>query len=293
MSDLADGTIVDAHVHLYDCFDLQALLDAAHVHFEQAAATLGIRLATGVLLLAERAGERHFERLAEGKAPLRGPSGWCFQRTGEAESLTARSGNGMPLTIVCGRQIVTAEGLELLALATADSFAESKPIAATIEAAVGAGAIAVLPWAVGKWLGRRGRIVRGLIEQRGAAIAVGDNGNRPVFWPKPALLRRAERLELRVLPGSDPLPLPSEATRAGGFGFAIPGALSQSTPAADLKRRLADPGVTLTPYGRLELPLHFFKNQLALRRRSVPTCCTRSALHTRTENVGARDWPEG
>ena len=262
------AVLVDAHAHLHGCFALEEFLDGAREAFQRAAGELGVPLAEGVLLLAQTGGDERFERLAAqaGGAPHDG-AGWHLSRTGEPVSLAARRGDGARLVLVCGRQVRTAEGLEVLALGTCAGFDDGGPIAAVLPEVEASGALAVLPWGVGKWLGRRGRIVAGIIEQARPGLACGDSGNRPLFWPTPTLLRRARERGVRVLPGSDPLPLPSEARRAGRLGFAVGGALSSDLPAADLARRLADPRTPVTAFGRLETPWRFLRNQVLLRVR--------------------------
>lgn len=264
------ASFVDAHVHLHPCFDLAAQLDAAHENFARAARALGWQPGAAVLLLAQASGDEGFERLAApaaGGEPRPGPGGrWTFHPTAEPESIAARRGDGAELRLVCGRQVRASEGIEVLALGTLRRFEDGRPAAALLAEAGAAGALPVLPWGVGKWLGRRGRVVRDLIERAAPPPACGDSGNRPRLWPTPRLLRLARRRGLRVLPGSDPLPLPSEERRAGSFGFALPGALSPERPAADLLRLIADPDTVTVPFGRLEGALRFVVNQIALRR---------------------------
>lgn len=266
-------TLVDAHVHLHESCGTDQLLDSAAANI--LAAARGARPDGAVLLLAQPAGDVRFERLAAEAAPDSDPAvdaaGWSFRRTAEAESILAVREDGTRLILVCGRQIRTTEGLEVLALATTQRFEDGRPTAEILRAVAAAGALAVLPWGVGKWFGRRGRLVSRLIGEADLPFACGDNGNRPGFWPRPHLLRRAERLGRRVLPGSDPLPLPGAITRAGSFGFAVSDAPDPMRPAAELKARLADPRIPIEPYGTLERASRFFSNQLLLRaRRTAP-----------------------
>lgn len=263
------ATLVDAHAHLHDCFALGDFLDGARDGFRRGAADLGLHPATGVLLLAQTTGDEKFEHLAAAAAPPRSEPprtvGWSLARTGEPVSLVARRDGGMRVVLVSGRQIRTAEGLEVLALATCARFEDGQPIAAVLAQVAAAGALAVLPWGVGKWFGRRGRLVADLIDEASPGLACGDSANRPFLWPTPLLLRRARRRGLRLLPGSDPLPLPSEAGRCGRVGFAVDCALSPDFPAADLRRRICDPQAPVIPFGRLETPWRFLRNQLLLR----------------------------
>ena len=75
----------------------------------------------------------------------------------EAESLTASSKSGQDLSIVAGRQIVTAENLEILALGFDAGLDDGLPIDEVILAVQAAGALCVLPWGFGKWTGKRGQ----------------------------------------------------------------------------------------------------------------------------------------
>jgi hypothetical protein len=46
--------LIDAHVHIYDCFDLEKFFDSAYANFKSAAEQLGhTNDFTGILLLAE------------------------------------------------------------------------------------------------------------------------------------------------------------------------------------------------------------------------------------------------
>jgi hypothetical protein len=172
----------------------------------------------------------------------------------------------MDMTIVAGRQIVTAERLEVHALGTRAKFIDGADIRATLDAVHEAGALAVLPWGVGKWLGHRGRLVEAIFRSPATFnVHASDNGGRPGFWPEPrfALLR-----DRPLLCGSDPLPLPGEEYRAGGFGSWFEGALPADAPATALLERIAKMSTgELRAYGTAETASRFFRNQLLLRLR--------------------------
>jgi len=128
------------------------------------------------------------------------------------------------------------------------------------------GAIPVIPWGFGKWVARRGKILRNFLEKNQfSPLFLGDNGGRPGFWPRPSYFKKAEENGLRVLPGSDPLPLTSESSRPGSFGFSFQGTLDPRHPGMDIKKILLDPKTHLQPYGSLENPYRFAYKQLAIR----------------------------
>ena len=103
-------------------------------------------------------------------------------------------------------------------------------------------------------------------------ISLGDNSGRLAFWLEPAEFSLARRRGFRILPGSDPLPFASEVSRAASYGLAVAGELSDTDPAGDMLTLLSDPAIRITPFGRLEGPVRFLRNQLAMqwvkRRRS-------------------------
>jgi hypothetical protein len=48
-------------------------------------------------------------------------------------------------------------------------------------------------------------------------------------------------------------------------GFAIDGTLGWDRPAADIKDMLLDPSISITPYGSLERPYRFLRNQISMQ----------------------------
>lgn len=272
VSDAQHVNLVDAHVHIYDCFDLSQFLDAAYGNFRKQARSRNCDDDfTGVLLLSERTRENYFQaltRIAERSGSIVSASckQWHVRQTGEPCSLLVGNALGEQLFVIAGRQLVTRENLEVLALITGQGFSDGIPITALIEDIKRCGAIAVIPWGVGKWMGRRGRVVGSLLtEENQGKLFLGDNGGRPGFWPSPALFAKAGHLGIHVIPGSDPLPLKTEGERCGSFGFMVRGVLSQDYPGRDLRCLLGKDSVIIEPYGGLESPGRFIRNQLQLR----------------------------
>ena len=123
----------------------------------------------------------------------------------------------------------------------------------------------MLPWGFGKWLGKRGVIIRGLINE--GDIFLGDNGGRINYWPSPVEFERARAKSLVVLPGSDPLPFESQYWRPGSYGFAVNALLSESRPAESVRGILSG-NIEIEPYGSRENPVRFIWNQLAMQLRN-------------------------
>ncbi|MDD3813794.1 MAG: hypothetical protein PHZ02_04030 [Desulfocapsaceae bacterium] len=172
--------------------------------------------------------------------------------------------------IVAGRQVVTMENIEVLALFVKQGLTNGLSLHETVDRVKELGGIPVLPWGAGKWFGKRGEIIKNFLVNHGDSnLFLGDNGGRPRFWPTPDLFRLAQKTGFVVLPGSDPLPLPSEALRVGSFGFYLhANNLHGGSPTKYLKKALLSPKVTISPFGCLQKNRLFFLNQLRLRHHS-------------------------
>jgi hypothetical protein len=258
---------VDSHVHIHDCFPLDSFLDAACHNFKIAAAakTTDSEWAA-FLLLTESEGAHVFSRLGEiARSATGSENRWRFKTTDEDISIEAIGPGGNRLFLVPGGQIVTAERLEVLCIGSRSRFEDKMPIRETIDRVLEAGALPVLPWGPGKWFSERGKIVRDTIRYYGRELFLGDNGNRPGFWPSPRLFESASSDGHKILPGSDPLPFPSEAARAGSFGFFLDHQISMSHPARSLISELRNPESIPVPFGKLESSGRFFRNQIKMQ----------------------------
>lgn len=260
--------LVDAHVHMHECFSVPGVFDAAAANFAAAAHALASEARyDGVLCLVETAADGFAAGVRAGRTGRvwRGQHGyWELEQGCEPETFVARCGNAR-LAVIAGRQLVTRERLEVLALGTAAPLPEGEPIEATLAAVRAVGAAAVLPWGVGKWLGARGAVVdRILAEPKWSHVFLGDNGNRLELGPDPARFAIARRAGRSVLPGSDPLPLSGEEARVGAYGFAINVDLDALRPTAALLA-LLESGAAFVSFGRREGFGRFVGNQLALK----------------------------
>ncbi len=258
--------LLDAHAHYYPCFDAAHFLDHAAANFARAAADLGLPLhAPAHLVIASTPRSRGLADLRE-QAQRRGP--WRLEPTAEPASLlAARPPRATPeLVLLDAIQAATAEGIEVLAIAGDHPIPDGMPLRDAVAAARDAGALVVIPWGFGKWWLARGRAVRDLLGSLAPGeVLLGDSANRPRFSPTPTPLRLAAAQGLRILPGTDPLPLKSESGRAGRYGCIIDAPFDPAHPAASLARALADPAVRTRPYGLREPLASFVRSQLALR----------------------------
>lgn len=263
---LSGPFLIDGHVHYYPNFDRDRFFDSALANFRSAAGAHASNTEyAGWLLLAESAGMHYFRRFRD-TAGQTADGVWTIQATGEAESLVARRDTGAKLLLVAGRQVITAEGLEVLALCCDASPDDGRPLRAAVAAARGLDAIVVLPWAFGKWWLRRGDLIDEFVKAaEPTQIFLGDNGGRTRLGPRPRPFRVAESRGIRILPGSDPFPLRFDAGRTGSYGFVIDGTVERSRPAAGLKRLLRNGVDSPLPYGDPIGVIGFCRNQLLVR----------------------------
>lgn len=266
---------VDAHAHLHPCFEVEAFLQAARANLQQGGTESGSKeqIVCVVVVLATPTGDG-FRRLVSASEngrlrTLRGEE-WQFRETKEQTAVWLFSRTGPPLVAVEGDQVESREGVEVLALGTGRRFEDGQRIEELLRAIAQEGALPVIPWGVGKWLGRRGEVVQRMIEAPGLPLFfVGDNANRPTFWPKPRHFQRAREHGIRNLPGSDPLPFPEDVRRVGRFGGVVTGDVNRETPAEDLKQILLDPTSQFSPFGQEERLFPFVRRQLKMQVRKL------------------------
>jgi len=263
--------LFDAHVHIYDVFNLDVLINSAFHNFTQAIGALGQEQGecSCFLLLTEATGLDYFEILCTKAAADDNSSAysWTLEETQESCSLRVCHPDypEIRLFIVGGRQVITKERLELLALFTRENIRDNMPLETAAEQISKSGGLPVCAWGAGKWLGKRGEILSGFLQSpAGKQLYIGDSGGRPTCWPASKMLQQ-KSFSNRVVSGTDPLSLVGEESRVGSFGGCIAAACSQTTPSASLKDFLSAEDVIVKPFGKSLSPFLFMKNQLALR----------------------------
>jgi len=270
---LGGAFMVDAHVHCHAGVAPARLLHHAAANMAAAAARRDVRPAAGWLLFTEMAADDAFAALERSATASGGEAadldGWRIRRTDEPVSLIAEGPADFPLILVAGRQIVTAEGLEVLAIGARGPFADGQDLDASVAAVQAADGLAVLPWGFGKWWGRRGAVVEDFLARATpGSLFLGDNGGRLQSAPRPAAFATAAARGIPVLPGSDPLPLQAEAaTAAGRYGFVLEAVVDAAHPAAGLKARLAALREQPESFGRRQSLLPFVSRQIAMQWR--------------------------
>ena len=259
--------LVDGHVHFYDCYREAPFFQGVRDNFGAAAKTLKASGdLQGCLLMTETARDHRFAAWRQETEKTRDGGDTPFRKTAEDCSLTYADPGGTPLAIVAGRQIVTAERLEVLAFGHDGPFADGQDLESTLAAVAGSGALAALPWAFGKWWSKRGQLVaRRVANTPPSELYLGDNGGRPRGTPVPDIFLAAKKRGYGILPGSDPLPFASETARSGGYGFALKAEWDAMRPFASLKAALETSAGTIETFGNRVGPVKFLIDQLRLR----------------------------
>lgn len=239
---------IDGHVHIYPHVSLAAVFHAIKHNvrregFEQC-----------VLLLAEPRGVEGFTRLLRlgekgGECP--GLPAWKML-TKEDDQIDVRHEGGFRAVFLRGQQLVTEEGLEVLAAGMRGSVSHGLGLRSTIDEIRSRGGWATIAWGVGKWLGRRGRLVADAVREEAGSrdVMLGDNGGRPWCWVSVPQFALALEHGMPVVPGSDPLPISGDEIRIASYGTMLDlPAEEQGSIDAAVRRSLANRS-GLEPRGR-------------------------------------------
>lgn len=226
--------VADGHVHLYPFYDLSRAVAALE-------SNLGRHGVAGTRagFLAERHDCHLFRDLVQRRV---GVPGLECRPAGDG-ALAFGDGADPRLLLFAGRQVVTAERLEVLVLTGDLAIGDGLPAADVIRRARDAGAVPVLAWAPGKWFFGRGDVVRRLLDDFAPGeLLLGDTTLRPTLWPEPRAMRAGRRRGFGVLAGSDPLPVPGEEAVLGRYATVLEGEFDAADPVPGVRRMLAASG---------------------------------------------------
>lgn len=268
---------IDSHVHIHPEFDLDRFFSAALDNFSRAAVLQDTSDNSRYILVLTEGGDSDvfsslrqkaisFEEVSSRQSES---DSFVFYKTAESNSLIVCKGS-QSIILVAGRQLVSKENIELLSLFSSIKMKDKTlSLADLAQAVTDNNGLAVIPWGVGKWFGARGKVINNLLcSKLESPLFFGDNGNRPLLWPTPALLQRARDLGAPLLSGSDPLPLPSHVNRPASSGTVLlHGDLSMEYPAASLRKLLLTAKkdtLELKSFGRRIGFLQFLSDQLRI-----------------------------
>lgn len=237
---------IDPHGHLYDMYPTRSWCLAAMRNLG------GGSNAEKMVVVVDRKGQDSFKRLSR-EVPQFGT--WVLL---EGEDAGIVSVDGQSFTVVRGVQYVAQERIEVLGLGIGRTVDDLLPASELVSEVLSRGGIACLPWSPGKWLGRRGRVVNGLLRMFDAnQLALGDIAIRSTGGPYSSILSSAVKKGRRVLYGTDPLPSARDAELVGAFGVELSGDFSPETREGirSILRSLLDPARLVTPHGRRNSPI--------------------------------------
>jgi hypothetical protein len=220
--------LLDTHVHFYPCYRIDHWIDGMFFNFQTQAAALTFPQQSAVgygAILTERTSESYF-------------TAWQQHQTLAHCSLESISPTCLvirhplfetPLYLYQGRQIKTAEGLEILCLSERSAIPDGLPFQETLTTLASSQATLVLPWSCGKWLGARRALVRNALLTSMPNLFIGDIFGRPWIEPLKQLARATQR---RILAGTDPLPQAQDESLAGTKICVIQNAAAETMPQA-------------------------------------------------------------
>lgn len=227
--------IADTHVHFYPGYDLKVAFNS----FLSSMNLLAPRAIKG-MFLAERHDCCFFSDLKSGRIAV--PDGFQMEETLDQNVLLIKAENGDSFYVFAGRQIVTAERIEILALTSDLSIEDGQSAIDVICRVSDAGAVPVLAWALGKWMFGRKRIVMDLIRSlRPDKLVIGDSIMRPQLWSEPDAMRYAAEKRFAILAGTDPLPFAKEEKYIGTYASVMQGDFDRNQPGVSARKLLRDP----------------------------------------------------
>lgn len=259
--------LVDTHVHIYPSYNLERFFDSAFANFS-ALDTSG--KARKLLMLTERWDCAAFDALASGSLAPGGD--YSVHKTAESDALIIRGPAERELTLIAGRQLATAERVEVLLIGTRVDLPERLPLRDAIARGQALGAVPVLNWSLGKWWFKRGEVIaRAIADLPPHAVLLGDVLARPRGIPEPKQFVSGGGRGFRIVAGSDPLPVAGEERYVARYLTKLSGELDVERPASSLRSLLLRPSVALSIVGArsglVSAGQRLMKNEVARRRQ--------------------------
>lgn len=263
--------LCDGHVHLEHQDHFPDLLDNCLSNMRKAVESSEELPVKGLLLIAELPGQSWrsvlLERAEKGE-DIAGKTTWSLRLAGQKNVIICENGNGDQLVCATGQQVNTAEKLELLLFGHNEPY-HRESILISVEKNVNQGSLVVIPWGVGKWLGKRGEKVSQLLQNDTVTgYFLGDNGNRPAIWKSIPQFTLARKKKIPLLAGTDPLLLPGQIDRVGGYGTLVSEEPVNSFSIPEIIELLQKSSPMKT-YGRLQSLFRFVTAQIGLRLAKI------------------------
>jgi hypothetical protein len=269
--DMNKLTLIDTHVHYYPFCTFPEYFDAAYSNMQAAAKQINSFLPfTSILCLLETQTSHWYQELLGIATSTKQIGNWQLESLDSDQLLRLTKNNENELLLVPGKQIITSENLEVLIIGVTDEIPHKIPVKFYIEK-YSDSHLVIIPWGVGKWLGKRGRIVSNLIQQHSNhKFALGDNSGRATAWKYVPQFNQARQTGINILAGSDPLPISGQYKKVASYGSVIIGSLQQHDIASQLREKLLDTRAgNINNYGHLDGVVRFIVSQILLRIRPI------------------------
>ena len=251
--------VADTHTHIYPCYDVTVAFEILIHNLEQYSDS-----AVKMAFLAERNDCHFFSELGKDKGQIF-QNGFGVSGANPNDVIILTKEEKPCLYLFPGRQIVTAERIEILSLISNLEIMDGLPADTVIRQIIDNGGVPVISWAPGKWLFERRKVVEKIMNNwTPRQILIGDTSLRPTIWKKPLLMQSAEKAGFKILAGSDPLPFPDEELQLGLYGSSVYGDINLDKPAGSMRSILTDPEVEIKHVGKrntlLTMLRRLFKN---------------------------------
>jgi len=250
---------VDTHVHVYHCYEPEDFLAQALTN----SATLEGNSSL-ILCLTESRGFEFFQELKNRVSTNTAIAGWSITEIPNHPAIQLQKSDQI-IIFIAGNQVITKQGLEVLALFNDCAYEDGQDVQNTIDEINNNGGLAVLPWGVGKWLGKRGKIITALINSNSPEkLAIADISARPALWPRPEQFKLAYTSGFSCLYGTDPLPIKYDQARIACAGMVMDLSSDTTLALSELKASLLNQSDNKTFENRVST-FRFVKDQLMLR----------------------------
>ena len=225
--------LADTHVHLHPAFDIDCFFNSTLSNTDRIAPGWDKQKGAVWLCFTDVAGLESIGHLCR---KVKTAGRWQFSLHSREHVAKATRDDGRRLWLFPGRQIISSERIELLALNTYWTVPDRvHSLQDLVKASLDAGAMPVIPWGFGKWTGQRGGVLRQLMAERNDFI-LADSGNRWRASFEPSLLTTGRASGFPIWAGSDPLPLSRHEVRAGSYGVMADAIqMNEDNPAASFK----------------------------------------------------------
>ncbi len=254
--------LVDSHVHFYNCFDREKFFDNVFNNLLKNSNKLG---ANAIIFLTQGRKENSYNELKNVSVIfdyVTQKNKYIISSLDDNLCLKVQSiKENLKLFIIPGFQIVTKENLELLSIGTLKRQKDGLTLEETINNVIQDEAIPIIPWGFGKWYGKRGNIVNDIIHLNIPNLFLGDNGGRTYLLPYPSQFNHKN---IKILPGSDPLPLKQEIIKPLSYGFKFDATLNESNIWKELKSLVISPKFKILKFGKIANPYAFLITQIKI-----------------------------